>query len=1194
MKRAQKVLSVALMLVMLLAMVAPGVPVAHAGEASNTLAESEDPLWEKSVLFSGDSISYGHLDDVGGYSWGGRIGELHSMDWVNASVSAATVGTGNGRNRMIYQLAKHIDKGFDYVIMQGGVNDCWATPIGAMSNSFNLRSFDNDTFAGALEELFFYAYQHYGNAKFGYIINFRFSDDVGVDYLNKMESLVEMAKNICDKWGIPYLDLFHNEELSGKLKLNTDERATLIPDNIHPNAAGYEIITPYINNWMSTVVATQVKGENPIVDYLPTSFSASLKGTESLFNAAQMTIGSEHAGFSGTGYVQGFYCNPGAHITFTVEVPADGEYDVVLGYAMGTNEAKGNPGTLNIYVNRNKVGSTTFEPGATWATYLQKSEKLTLKAGVNTITYWAENEWGDPAPNVDYIEIGGTKYEAEDAQVVAWGMGANGNTSVLAGFYLNSNAAAKYTVYNVPKAGKYTLTLTYANGNPEAESQPAKLTLLVNDKYTEDLALPHTENWNVYNKIELEVELSEGNNTITLWKTVTDKQGANIKQVSIAALDNTVKPFDVIINASNTLYMPYGMGPEGTVVGTYAGGGYGAHITFPYEAAEAGTYSLKLNQAFGRAQLIAGKGETIYLSVYDNGNFVKELSFPITGDWGVFAEIPFELDLTEGMHYITFWHENTNSCGGPNIDYLDVKLGDADATRLQAEEVGAYQNAGMWGQPLVGFYMNRLSAAMFTIENVPADGYYNLALSFQNGNPEAGGNDAKLAMLVNGQYIKDTFLADQDNWGIIATQTEVVYLKAGTNTVRYWRFDMTLPDPLRPDDGGAKAAANLVSLNVTKHTHTKDEGVVTPPTCTDPGFTTYICSKCTKSYVDDYVDATGHAMGDWTETKPATETEEGEAKRECANCDYVETQEIPKKDSSFNADRGGLEGLFNANQMSVSSEHAGFSGTGFVAGFYCNPGAHLTFTVNAPADGEYDVTLGYAMGTNEAQGNPGTLAIYVNRNKVGTTTFEPGATWATYLQKTEKLTLKKGENTITYWAENAFGDPAPNIDYIEVGGTRYEAEDAVYPNHMGGAEQLEGFYNNPEAAVQYTITNVPSEGKYYLSLNYSNGNPEAQDQPAKLALLVNGKHVSDIALACTGTWADYRTYNVEVYLAKGTNTITLWKTGTEPQGANLKTVTISSEAPKTGDDTMLLGAAAVMVTAAAAFVLLKKKEEVFA
>ena len=710
--------------------------------------------------------------------------------------------------------------------------------------------------------------------------------------------------------------------------------------------------------------------------------------------------------------------------------------------------------------------------------------------------------------------------------------------------------------------------------------------------------------------------------------------------------------FNVTIEGKDSFFMPYGMGPEGTVVGTYAGGGYGAHITFPYEAAEAGTYSLKLNQAFGRAQLIAGKGETIYLSVYDNGNFVKELSFPITGDWGVFAEIPFELDLTAGKHYITFWHENTNSCGGPNIDYLSIQLGDAAATKLEAETVAAYQNGGMGGQPLGGFYSNRLAAAMFTIQNVPADGYYNLALNFQNGNPEAGGNDAKLAMLVNGKYIQDTLLPDQDNWGIAATQTEVVYLKAGTNTVRYWRFDMTLDDPLNPDNGGNKAAPNLISLNVTAHTHTKNEGVVTPPTCqdkgfttytctdpacghqwtenevpathkddngdgicdlctaeccehdykptvtpptcTDPGYTTYNCSKCSSSYQGDPVPENGHEMGDWVVVTPATTTKEGEAKRECANCDHVETKEIPKKDPGFNADRGGLEGLFNANQMSVSSEHAGFSGTGFVAGFYCNPGAHLTFTVNAPADGEYDVILGYAMGTNEAQGNPGTLAIYVNRNKVGTTTFEPGATWSTYLQKTEKLTLKKGENTITYWAENAFGDPAPNIDYIEVGGTRYEAEDAVYPNHMGGAEQLEGFYNNPEAAVQYTITNVPSEGKYYLSLNYSNGNPEAQDQPAKLALLVNGKHVSDIALACTGTWADYRTYSVEVYLAKGTNTITLWKTGTEPQGANLKTVTISSEAPKTGDDTMLLGAAAVMVTAAAAFVLLKKKEEVFA
>ena len=65
--------------------------------------------------------------------------------------------------------------------------------------------------------------------------------------------------------------------------------------------------------------------------------------------------------------------------------------------------------------------------------------------------------------------------------------------------------------------------------------------------------------------------------------------------------------FDVTINGGDAFYMPYGMGPDGAVVGTYANGSYGAHITFPYEAAEAGTYALTLRQAFGRAQLIAGK-----------------------------------------------------------------------------------------------------------------------------------------------------------------------------------------------------------------------------------------------------------------------------------------------------------------------------------------------------------------------------------------------------------------------------------------------------------------------------------------------------------------------------------------------------------------------------------------------------------
>ena len=66
---------------------------------------------------------------------------------------------------------------------------------------------------------------------------------------------------------------------------------------------------------------------------------------------------------------------------------------------------------------------------------------------------------------------------------------------------------------------------------------------------------------------------------------------------------------------------------------------------------------------------------------------------------------------------------------------------------------------------------------------------------------------------------------------------------------------------------------------------------VTPPTCTSEGYTTYTCA-CGHSYTDNNVAASGHRLGEWIETKAPTYTEEGEEKRECANCDYVESRAI--------------------------------------------------------------------------------------------------------------------------------------------------------------------------------------------------------------------------------------------------------------------------------------------------------------
>ena len=79
------------------------------------------------------------------------------------------------------------------------------------------------------------------------------------------------------------------------------------------------------------------------------------------------------------------------------------------------------------------------------------------------------------------------------------------------------------------------------------------------------------------------------------------------------------------------------------------------------------------------------------------------------------------------------------------------------------------------------------------------------------------------------------------------------------------------------------------------------ESVVTAPTCTEQGYTTYTCATCGDSCVDTYVDALGHDMGEWTAVIEATCTEAGSEQRDCSHCDYSETRTTEAAGHSFGA-----------------------------------------------------------------------------------------------------------------------------------------------------------------------------------------------------------------------------------------------------------------------------------------------------
>ena len=70
--------------------------------------------------------------------------------------------------------------------------------------------------------------------------------------------------------------------------------------------------------------------------------------------------------------------------------------------------------------------------------------------------------------------------------------------------------------------------------------------------------------------------------------------------------------------------------------------------------------------------------------------------------------------------------------------------------------------------------------------------------------------------------------------------------------------------------------------------------VVTPPTCTEGGYTTYTCTNCGDSYVADLVDPLGHHLDEvGIITKKPTCTETGEKVHKCADCDYIEVETLP-------------------------------------------------------------------------------------------------------------------------------------------------------------------------------------------------------------------------------------------------------------------------------------------------------------
>lgn len=206
----------------------------------------------------------------------------------------------------------------------------------------------------------------------------------------------------------------------------------------------------------------------------------------------------------------------------------------------------------------------------------------------------------------------------------------------------------------------------------------------------------------------------------------------------------------------------------------------------------------------------------------------------------------------------------------------------------------------------------------------------------------------------------------------------------------------------------------------------------------------------------------------------------------------------------------------------VNTDHTGFSGTGFVDGYWTQ-GAATTFTVNLPAAGTRNVTLRYGNGNTSAQ----TLSLYVNGAKIRQTSLPNLSGWDTWGTKTEALNLNAGNNTVAYKYDA--GDSANvNLDQITVADTVTATPTPVVTPTVTPA---------PTAAPTPTVAPTPAPTQ--------SATPSPTATPAATA-----PPGSNIAIGKTIT-ASSVTQNFTAANANDNNTSTYWEGGSNPSNLTL-------------------------------------------
>ncbi|WP_168120067.1 TIM-barrel domain-containing protein [Paenibacillus sp. HB172176] len=124
---------------------------------------------------------------------------------------------------------------------------------------------------------------------------------------------------------------------------------------------------------------------NVNLDYITVPFAPTVAKyeAESAALSGGASTNQNHEFYSGHAFVDGI-ATSGAQVSFQVEVPSSGSYQLALRYANGSGGTK----TMSTYVNGVDVAQASLtSPGTSWDVWQDHVQTVSLNAGMNTIAY---------------------------------------------------------------------------------------------------------------------------------------------------------------------------------------------------------------------------------------------------------------------------------------------------------------------------------------------------------------------------------------------------------------------------------------------------------------------------------------------------------------------------------------------------------------------------------------------------------------------------------------------------------------------------------------------------------------------------------------------------------------------------------------------------------------------------------------